>query len=94
MAAVGGRDEVVPCSSWLVAICIHGYRDQLCFASPPAGGEGKSCPARGGESLLFRRAGMPTGNVDVLWGNAVRISSCFGMLRGRAGGGFVLSRAG
>lgn len=68
-AAVGGRDEFVPCNSWLMAIYIHRHvRTISAFPPPPppppaCRREGKSRLAMGDKSAGPRGAmgGFPTG---------------------------------
>lgn len=101
MAAVGGRDEFVPCNSWLVAVCIHRHERSLsAFLLPACSGRREELQREMNQLVhVAGRGGIPTGTGGRGLGRRSVLCGFphpFGTLKERDGGGcgFVLGRAG
>lgn len=105
VAAVGGRDEFVPCSPWLVAICIYRHARSVSALLPPSscllGEKGRAAlqgemnqlvHVAGGGGIPAGTGGRGLGHFSLLCG----FPHPFGTLKERDGGGcgFVLGKAG
>lgn len=86
VAAVGGRDEFVPCSSGLMVICIHWHATAIsAFPCPPAFKERrKESPCNGRQvDWSSWNDGCSFGGFSVYW---MWVSSLFQISEGKEGG--------